>query len=417
MMSAIYKILTFFLSPMYYFGSYIFPEIRDFRNKRKASLNGLEGVKKNRDKVCIWFHGASVGELDQCKSIANVIKQEIPDAFIIQSVFSSSVSEKNLHAPPIDFGFFLPPDIPGSYDKIFLEFSPKVLVISAWDIWPNLISSAKEYGCKVYLACGSLHEGSGRIRNPFMRKLTKEVLQKFSGISPSGKSREYLFKKYAPGIAVHTCGDSRFDSVCEKIESKISKHNLNLEFHKDEKIFIFASTYSICEKLFFPKIQDILSLGYKIWIFPHKISPGRLDEIQASLNKNSIENCFYSSGVSKSVVVFDVLGLLAYAFERAKICYVGGGFTHRIHNVIEPAYFGIPISSGGKIYHSPEAMDLKEQGYLTILKEGSDFLEFTNKYEDNELYEKQKQEIKSFVNSNRGASRKFFETFLRTELG
>lgn len=357
-----------------------------------------------------------MGELDQCKAMAEIVKGSNQDIFILQSVFSSSVPEKSLYHPSIDVGFYLPPDFPGEYDAIFQKYSPKVLVIAAWDIWPNLIFSAKKFGCNLFLACGSLHEGSGRIKNRFLKKLTTEVLQQFDGISPSSLSRESLFKKYAPGVVIHTCGDSRFDSVCEKVEKSISGNKSNLKFHENEKIFIFASTYTICEKMFFPKIGKILDFGYKIWIFPHKISEDRLTQLELELDKNSISHSRYSNSIEKDVLIFDVYGLLAFAFERARLCYVGGGFTHRIHNVIEPAYFGIPLSSGGKIQHSPEAMDLNSKGYLTVLNEGVDILKFIERYEDEKVLEDQRNEIQKFVKVNRGASLRFYETFLRKSL-
>ena len=67
-----------------------------------------------------------------------------------------------------------------------------------------------------------------------MKNLTSTTLNLLDGISPANKSREILFKELTMNVEVYTCGDSRFDSVSEKIESMKSKSSVleNLEYQK-----------------------------------------------------------------------------------------------------------------------------------------------------------------------------------------
>lgn len=134
------------------------------------------------------------------------------------------------------------------------------------------------------------------------------------------------------------------------------------------------------------------------------------------MNQHKIGHTRFSSEIDSNVIIFDKIGILAFAYEYAMVCYVGGGIHNRVHNTIEPAYFGLPICTGERIRHAPEAMELNSLGYLSVVKESKDILNFVNKYEDGKTLSDARLKIKEFVNNNRGASSKFYEYFLRNEL-
>ena len=412
-MIAFYNLILNFLKPFLWLVINFSSKGQNFINQRKKTQ--FPTPRAFHIKKVIWLHGASVGELDQCKAIAKVIKEEIPDCFILQSVFSSSVSEKNLVSNYIDFAFYLPLDFQNNYDIIFQTFSPQILIIAAWDLWPNLVTTAKKNSCKVFLSCGTIYSGSGRLKNKFMKNLTSTTLNLLDGISPANKSREILFKELTMNVEVYTCGDSRFDSVSEKIESMKSKSSVleNLEY---QKVLILASTYTECENIIFPILDKIISEDYSIWIFPHKIDLVRINNIISKLNEYKLNYQLFSEIQNKDkskIIIFDKYGILAYAYKKAKICYVGGGFHNRIHNTIEPAYFGLPICTGPKIFHAPEAVDLNQLDLLTIINNSNDFLNFVLENSFENIYLNKSEKIKKYVENNRGASKRFFEHFIR----
>ncbi len=381
----------------------------------KRKLATIEAIAPINNKKVVWLHGSSVGELDQCKAIAKIIKEEYPNIYILQSVFSSSVSEKNLVSNTIDFSFYLPLDFKNYYDIIFEKFSPKVLIIAAWDLWPNLVKSAKSHSCNVFLACGTIHSGSGRLRNKFMKKLTSETLNLLDGISPANNSREVLFKNLTQDVPIYTCGDSRFDSVALKIETKELKKDV-FENLVVQNVIILASTYFECEHILFPMLEKLISENYTIWIFPHKIDANRMEILKNNLNYYNLNFQLFSEITKKNnskLIVFDSYGILAYAYEKARICYVGGGFHNRIHNTIEPAYFGLPISTGPRIFHAPEAIDLKELNLLTVINNSDDFYSFVFENSNEEVYSIKSRKIKKYVEDNKGASMRFVEYFIR----
>ncbi|MCK5087794.1 MAG: 3-deoxy-D-manno-octulosonic acid transferase, partial [Melioribacteraceae bacterium] len=79
------------------------------------------------------------------------------------------------------------------------------------------------------------------------------------------------------------------------------------------------------------------------------------------------------------IIIIDSIGILLTLYYYADIAYVGGSFKEGIHNVLEPAVYGIPVLFGPKIEDSQEAQILverkggiivhnKKEAYRTIRK-------------------------------------------------
>ena len=68
------------------------------------------------------------------------------------------------------------------------------------------------------------------------------------------------------------------------------------------------------------------------------------------------------------IIVVDTVGVLADLYKYAHIAYVGGSFRQGIHNVMEPAIYGIPVLYGPQYKNSLEAIRLLESGGSAIVK-------------------------------------------------
>ena len=59
------------------------------------------------------------------------------------------------------------------------------------------------------------------------------------------------------------------------------------------------------------------------------------------------------------VFIIDTIGILTKIYSYADIAYVGGGFGNPgVHNILEPATFGVPIVIGPNFSHFAEATAL-----------------------------------------------------------
>ncbi|MBK7058227.1 MAG: 3-deoxy-D-manno-octulosonic acid transferase [Leptospiraceae bacterium] len=418
-MVGLYILFTFLIYPITLIASLFSEKAKVFLGKRKADKEKIRKIpyELGINRV-LWLHAASVGELDQCKALAKSIKENEPNSLIIQSVFSESVQEKNYDLENTYLSFRLPLDFYFAYDFIFEKFQPDSLVLMAWDSWPNLILAAKRHNCKVFLASAVLDPKSKRT-SFFARSLTRAIFARFSGIGSVNESMILPFQELTDNsVSVKSLGDSRFDSVVDKIKSKKpdSKFTEFAESYLKNPVLILASTYKECDEVVLAEIEKVLDLGYSIWIFPHKVDVGRIQEIQAYLRERKLTVSLYSevkNPCKDRIILFDALGILAFAYFYGKIAYVGGASHNKVHNVLEPAYFGLPLITGSRIFNSFDALTLKEKESLRTVNSSKEFLEAIRIYSEEKYQSRVSATNREYVLSRLGASLAFYNAFLK----
>ena len=107
-----------------------------------------------------------------------------------------------------------------------------------------------------------------------------------------------------------------------------------------------------------------------------------------------------------NVFIIDTIGILTKIYSYADIAYVGGGFGNPgVHNVLEPATFGIPIVMGPNYSHFAEATALVGLGGCVSVNNQSELNEAFNLLLQNEEERLEKGHICStFVQMNKGAT-------------
>lgn len=80
------------------------------------------------------------------------------------------------------------------------------------------------------------------------------------------------------------------------------------------------------------------------------------------------------------VFILDTIGYLGKSYSYADIAYVGGAAGNTgLHNVLEPATFGIPIITGEHIQKFPEALQLEKLAGLFKVSTASEFEKIAGK--------------------------------------
>lgn len=407
-MAFLYNSLLIILFPIIYLLLLLSKNGRTFLKNRQGTYKKLLSFQKKASSRVFWFHAASVGELEQCKAVIQVIRLKEPNSTVIQSVYSSSVASKHLDSPLFDFTFYLPLDFFWAYDKFFQKLQPNFLIIAAWDTWFNLLRKAKKYHCKIFLICATIHSNSKRLQFPFSL-FTRKIFSYIDFVLPANELFREQFQRLIAKDKIGISADSRFDSVIQKIEKRTSPPPLPLSI---QKIIIFASTYQEDEDLLFP-LLPILLQEFTVWLFPHKVEEKNLKRIQRNLEKLNCHYILYSDTNFEHVqklVLFDKLGILAHAYEKGFYTYVGGALHNRVHNVIEPAYFGLPVITGPKIQHAAEAEVLREGKGLFVIQTLEEFFAIHKQLvEQPNFYAKIHQFNKNFVQGMRGSSEKIYE--------
>jgi len=104
----------------------------------------------------------------------------------------------------------------------------------------------------------------------------------------------------------------------------------------------------------------------KLILAPYQFNASRLAGLKELLGEGTVLMSEAETNPSlldnAKVVILDCDGLLYSAYAYADIAYVGGGFGAGVHNIIEPAAFGIPVIYGPRHENISEAIELKTLG-------------------------------------------------------
>ena len=99
-------------------------------------------------------------------------------------------------------------------------------------------------------------------------------------------------------------------------------------------------------------------------IVPHEPTIDHLDQLESQLESNTsvIRFSEINNYNGENVILIDSVGVLFSLYKYAHVVYIGGSFRQGIHNVLEPAVFGVPVIYGPKHTNSQEAVALSEKG-------------------------------------------------------
>jgi 3-deoxy-D-manno-octulosonic-acid transferase len=96
---------------------------------------------------------------------------------------------------------------------------------------------------------------------------------------------------------------------------------------------------------------------------------------------------------------------LTKAYYFGKIAIVGGGFTGKLHNILEPVVFGIPVLFGPKNQRFPEAKLFREKKIAFEFKNQNELEEIIEKLEKKD----ESMNIEEIFESMAGASQQIVE--------
>ena len=155
--------------------------------------------------------------------------------------------------------------------------------------------------------------------------------------------------------------------------------------------------------------QNIREINNISWIIaPHDINQKKVLKIKEIFGKDSV--LFSELDVEKplpKILIIDKIGVLAELYFYSDIAFIGGGFSGKLHNILEAASKGNFILFGPKIKNYPEANLMLKEEVSQVVKDKESFKKIILELISNpkELKRKQKRAIE-LIKENRGATNK-----------
>ncbi|PTX44341.1 3-deoxy-D-manno-octulosonic-acid transferase [Christiangramia gaetbulicola] len=378
------------------------PKLKDFTEGRKDLFSKLE---QNIDPEAehIWIHAASLGEFEMAVPVLMMLKEKYPRTKTLVSFFSPSGYNNKKKHPLVDHFTYLPLDTKENAQKFLEIIQPKMAFFIKYDFWPNFLNELKERQIRTFLVSGVFRKDQAFFK-PY-GKWMKKSLQAFEHFFVQNEESRYLLNSIGFDN-VTVSGDTRFDRVAAQLEAD-NRIDFIDDFKQDKLLIVCGSTWPEDEDLMVKFINS--SVNIKFIIAPHEIKTEKVEKLRSKLKIPTV-NYSEKEGVDLkdySVLILDTIGLLGRAYSYADIAYVGGAAgTTGLHNILEPATFGIPIVIGENFSKFPEAEKLRQLAGLYSVKNSDEFSAIMTKfYTNSEFRQKTGMIAGHFINSNTGAIR------------
>ena len=402
----LYNIITLLASQLLKLVALFSPKMKLFVDGRKSVFQTLANKIQTSDKT-IWFHAASLGEYEQGLPVIEAIKQQFPSHKIVVTFFSPSGYEVRKNNTVADVTVYLPLDTISNAKKFISLVHPEMAFFIKYEYWPNYLNELKKQQIKTYLISGILRENQAFFK--WYGGFYRNALKTFEFFFVQNESSKTLLQSIGFNN-VKVSGDTRFDRVVSILERDNSLDFIE-QFKDNKTTIVIGSSWPKDESLLVNYINQS-SDDVKFIIAPHNIKQEQIQELKNAITKKivlfseNVETRHALSLQEYSVFIIDTIGILTKIYSYADIAYVGGGFGNPgVHNILEPATFGVPVVIGPNYSHFAEATALVNiEGCISIqnqtqLNEAFDLLIHN---EDERL---EKGHIcNTFVQMNKGAT-------------
>lgn len=341
------------------------PKMRLFVDGRRSVFSTLSQKIKPSDRT-LWFHAASLGEYEQGLPVMEQMRLLYPDHKIVLTFFSPSGYEVRKNNTVADVTVYLPLDTRVNAQKFLDLTHPEKVFLIKYEYWPNYLKVLRDRKIATYLISGIFRDNQ-----VFFKAYGGFYRQALDGFDhffvQNAKSKDLL-----AGIGKHNVtvsGDTRFDRVAAILE-KDNTLDFISAFKNNTITVVAGSSWPKDEAL----LTDFINRNtqpVKFIIAPHNIKPDQIATLRQSISKKTV---LFSEKDGKNLEEFDVfiidtIGILTKIYSYADIAYVGGGFGNPgVHNILEPATFGVPIVIGPNYSHFAEATALVGMGGCTSVQ-------------------------------------------------
>lgn len=401
------------MKPLYnitlYIAGIILKILAFFNNKIKLGVDGrsktfkiLEGHLSKHDKT-FWFHCASLGEYEQGLPIFKQLRAENPHHKIVLTFFSPSGYEIRKNTEIADVVVYLPMDTKSNAKRFVKLVHPELTIFVKYEIWPNYLNELKKQGLRAILISAVFRKEQSYFK--FYGGMMRDALRTFEHIFVQDESsKRLLSSNHFDNVTV--AGDTRYDRVSDQLLQDNAL--LFIEDFVDGKLcIVVGSSWPEDEAMFIAYINSFPSDSVKFIIAPHNIKSNQMAHFANQLNKKSV---LFSEKDDKilsefEVFIVDTIGLLSKIYSYADIAYVGGAMGNTgLHNILEPAVFGVPIIIGKNYKKFPEAFQMIANGGVLSIKNKEELQASLNRLLKNSEERIALGDLNSnFIASNKGA--------------
>ena len=388
-----------------------------YREGYGAKLLGAAPVRQG-DRVCVWIHAVSVGEVNLVRPLIAAIRQRRPDwECVLSTTTMTGMALAQKRYPDLGV-FYAPLDFSWAVSAAMRRIRPHALVLAELELWPNLIAAARRHGARVAVVNGRLSEHSQRGYG-WIRPLAAWILRRIDLIAVQDETYARRFRRLgAEATAVHVTGSMKYDGAETDRDNEATTRLRQLaSIRPDDVVFLAGSTQDPEESL---AVDAFLSLadswpGLRLILVPRH--PDRFDSVAGLLarrgaawqRRTALER---GADPSARILLVDVVGELGAWWGAAQIAYVGGSMGPRGgQNMIEPAAYGAAVSFGPNTRNFRDIVAaMLDRQAAVVVHDGTEMTAFVRRcLEDPEYRTRLGERARKLVEEQLGATARTFE--------
>jgi 3-deoxy-D-manno-octulosonic-acid transferase len=349
-----------------------------FRARRGIRERYLAWSRAHRDRSrpLLWMHAPSVGEGLMARPILGLLRERHPALQLAYTFFSPSAEDFS-RTLDVDFREYLPFDAVADARTALDALTPRALVFSKLDVWPELVHQARGRGVRLGLISASLPAESLR-RSRFGTMLLRDAYGALDAVGAVDEDTAVrLLEIGVRSDVVVVTGDTRYDQVSQRAENVDRSTGLVARLVSERPTLVAGSTWPADERHLldaFVRVQRRVPTA-RIVLAPHELTSQHIDSIVAWAAAKSLllARVDQPDAGDATVILVDRYGILGDLYAVADMAFVGGGFHDAgLHSVLEPAAFGAPVLFGPKHTRSRDALELLKHGGALAVRGGAD---------------------------------------------
>ena len=407
MLLFIYRTISLILYP--FLRIYIFYRIFSGKEDSKRYKEKFGVIRRTPPEgKLIWFHAASVGELNSIIPLIKRILEINPEVSILvttTTLTSAKIFTKAFHDEKRVIHQFFPFDIPTVTRKFLKHWKPSLTIFTDSEIWFGLIH---QISSPLVLLNGRISDTSFKrwlVFEKIFTDFTKSTFAKFNCILPCSEYDKEKFAKIGSVENIKYIGNIKNAAPPLPLDEN-SLNSLKKEI-EGRQLWVAASTHRGEEEIILNVHKKLKSTFPSLLTIIVPRHPNRKQEITDLIYSNKLSiSCRSLNEVIRhetDVYLADTIGELGLFYRLSDIAFIGGSIVEGVggHNMFEAAKLGCAVISGSQTFNFKEMVNsMKQKDALLVV------------HNEDELYKSLKElfnnnERKRILKSN---SLKFSET-------
>ena len=325
-----------------------------------------EYLGKTSTQPSIWIHAVSVGEVLAISGVVAQLRQQLTDYRILvstatatgQKLARSRFGTENVFYFPLDFGFAIRPYIEA--------LRPELVILAETEFWPNFLRLAKRSGASVAVVNARISDRSLPGYRRFHSLLSRVLTNVDLFLAQTEEDKRRLIEIGSHPLRTQVNGNLKFDVAPPPALPVVESLRRNFAESDAGPILVCGSTLETEEALLLSAFRNILASHPKAVMILAPRHPERFPDVVQLLESVGMRywkrSLWSGEPIVGGVLLLDTIGELASLYQVGDIAFVGGSLVQRGgHNIIEPAWYGVPVLIGNHYENFRDIVSLFQQ--------------------------------------------------------